>query len=228
MLSTDAWFKPYENFGPNDIAGNIEEGKDLENARIIDPFGFMPGRDKLLSFSSEADRERYYRYSIIPKFEREGFHILFVEGYVDEQNYGYTEDRLHRVYYPVREPAQKELVYEEENRRVIVENFGRLFASLDVYNPEGLVEEFELFFRTSSAIFYSSGRPYDIPKGLEEKIRSKGIDLESGLERGSASRIITDYDLWKPNDASLPQGVIYVPLDLPTLKSLEFKISRRM
>ena len=193
------WFDPYKDLKPSDIAENIRLSQAIER-QVGQP---LP--------------ERSVR-KLMPRYSKENLTIDFDWPEVDDNDYRRLEER--RIHYPIREPKPEEYV----KRKIAIgkmvkfaDGFGGLDVSLDIeeYELAILVEEkiypFSLLLYTPAGIFYSIAKPV----GPEDHVAISSTGVS--------------YDIWKPGEPYKDNGetgLVYVPLDLPSLKPLRFKFTQ--
>src|SRR3989338_4881295 len=193
------WFQPYADFGANDIAKNIGLSRAVER------------------MAGATLPERTVRERAMSRYRRDDFTVSLDWPYVDENDFNRTEYGR-RIYYPVRSPNTEDFIRVKTmiGGAIAVRGFGELDIQIDLKEEE-IVRTFgkgiyphALLLRTSSGIYYSVG----IVVGPEDHplVKDPGVG----------------YSTWKPGepyeDANEEEGVVFVPVDLPSLKELELKL----
>jgi len=204
MSRENEWFRPYESFKFNDMGLNIK----LQT--VLDEFA-----EKRLGIRKPKDH--HLRERVIPSFKTDDFSIGFDYANVDKEDRNKYRGR--KIYYPVRQPNPEEIVSRSDFRfeigvETVVSGFGEIFCVKDPVKEEEIIRirekelyPYGLFLRTLSEIFYSIG------------ILIRSEDEEAG-------RPGVVYSLWRPHDRVGEIGKIYVPVDLSSLRKLEFNFSK--
>ncbi len=204
-MEKETWFKPYKDF---DIGNQLD----------------------FLKFVSEEDGEDY-NYPPIPFHLEIAFHegedwsisFLDADTYPGDLNKSpYSELG---IYYPFGVPHSEEIepgITRTDNGMVVdrIKSFGDLVFDIACCESDFItfldkrLFPFGIFIKTPIGTFYSLPDLNGISVIDEEDRKDPKNDLE------------VLYDLWKPYETSEPAGSLYVPLNLPSLKVLEFKLSR--
>jgi len=189
------WFEPYNNLKPEDIVNNIKFSQAVE-------------RQLGQSIPERSTRK------IMARYDREELIIDFDWPEIDDSDYLRSQGT--RIYYPIREPKQKEYTRNTSfGKRKFADGFGSLYVSIDDIEENELailaeekIYPYSVLVDTPSGIFYSLAKPV----GPEDHplISSSGIS----------------FAMWKPGEPYKDNGetgFVYLPLDLPSLRPLKFK-----
>lgn len=216
-MEYEKWFKPYKTLsGPQAITEANRFLRELERFGEATGLGSPPSRNE----------KWWERLRFIEAQESIGLEdITFDYPYTDPGDS--TRYEGDKIYYPFRTPSLDEFI---KSRKLasgdtvgIVEGFGHLFSCGFAITQMEFIElfgkkiyPFGLFLRTPNGIFYSIA---DVIEEDEEK--------EMGSLKSIERQTHVVYMRWKPyEDVNADVGIISVPLELPTLQSLEFRLSK--
>lgn len=199
-MTLEDWFRPFvQDFGLDRISRNL---------RII---------QRAEQLTGIKAPEAVVREKLLPRYMMHGFTIAFDLPYLDEDDVNKSSEGR-KIYYPIRTPTEGEVVRRKigsvTERRIVraAQGFGELRCLRTDINDEEVVRRegkeiypFAVFLSTPSGVFYSLS---DASKDEEEESYS------------------VLYNSWKPHRTSDGVGVIYVPVDIPSLSLLEFKLLR--
>jgi hypothetical protein len=161
----------------------------------------------LKSVSDEKFSEQYT--SVITLHEVGDFKIELDRAFVSPNDRN-KDPEGRRIYYPVDLPRPEELIRLDENK-ALLNHFGELSCMKELYEED--------ITKLYGKDLYMCGLYVHTPKGVFFSIGN--VDREAEEIRPGAV-----FYFWKPCNSDGPIGRIYLPIDMRSLKRLQFRFSK--